>query len=172
MLKGGGHGSFVYGFHKHVGILLLVGGGGYPSCSFHLNPSLRKREDSDPSGSVGTISCWVGNIVWCQYRAGRLNESFRRLETKTSFSTHWTHPTPAHAPGLPQPIPTQHVHILPKNLSTRPYTHFPMEMLRRVCTHIQSIVPDSKISTHPHSIYTIHMCTLVPVHRIPEFTYP
>lgn len=134
MLKGGGHGSFVYGFHKHVGILLLVGGGGYPSCSFHLNPSLRKREDSDPSGSVGTISCWVGNIVWCQYRAGRLNESFRRLETKKSFSTHWTHPTPAHAPGLPQPIPTQHVHILLKNLSTRPYTHFPMEMLRRVCT--------------------------------------
>lgn len=51
--RGWEHGSFAYGLQKHVGILLLVDGGGHPSCSCHLDSCLRQREGWDPSRAVG-----------------------------------------------------------------------------------------------------------------------
>lgn len=151
----------MYGLHKHVGILLLVDGGGYPSCSFHLDPSLRRREDRDPSRAVGTTSSWVGNTAWCQQRAGRLTESFRRLETGKSSRTHWapSHPSASSwaASAHPQPACAQaHIHS-PEN-PQHPPIHSLSHGVTQACEHTEYSSRLKDIHTPTLTAYTPSMC--------------
>lgn len=113
-LRGWGHGSFARGLQKRGGILLVRDVGGHPSCSFHLDSSLRKRGGWDPRRAVGATRPWAGKTAWSRYRAGRPSERLGRLEGRKEWwgprsPTHWACPS-LYPLLLPQPIPSPNVH--------------------------------------------------------------